>query len=147
MKQIQLDGRFYISWEGPAPDDAKKHLKEAEESLNGFSMHEVAFCENYPEGEEVNHFDLTTGERIVALPVQEPSKEELWEQELVGLKVRCTELDRASDRSVRAMLCKTDTPSDRAYLQGIEADIQVKRSRIRELGSLLKPKEALSGKS
>jgi hypothetical protein len=147
MKQIQLNGRFYISWSGATPDSAMKHLREAKEGLNGFSLHEVAFCESYPEGEEVNHFDLTTGKRIVELPIKEPSKAEVWEQELVSLKVKCIELDRASDRSVRAILCKTDTPSDRAYLQGIEIDIQVKRSRIREIESLLKPKEASNGKS
>lgn len=140
MHQIQFNGKFWRSWTGPTPG-VDKELKKALKGEDGYTYCQVAFGD-YPEGEEASHFNLETGERLVPLPVVEPSKENLWKQELSTLKARCIELDRASDRSVRAMLCKTDTPSDKAYLQGIEADIQVKRSRIRELESLLKPKEA-----
>lgn len=140
MHQIQLNGKFYRSWIGPTPG-VEKELKRALKGEDGYVYCQVAFGD-YPEGEDASHFDLETGERIVPLPVVEPLQEDLWKQELSALKARCIELDRASDRSIRAMLCKTDTPSDKAYLQGIEADIQVKRARIRELESLLKPKEA-----
>jgi hypothetical protein len=135
MHQIQLNGKFYRSWTGAVPG-VEKELKKALKGEEGFTYAQVADGD-YPEGEEAEHFDLTTGKRVIALPVKDPSKEEVWEQELMALKTRCIELDRASDRAVRAMLCKTDTPSDRAYLQGIEADMQVKRSRIRELNTLL----------
>lgn len=140
MHQIQKDEKFFRSWTGAIPG-VEKELKKALNHKDGFEYLEVAFGD-YPEGEEAAHFNLETGERTVPLPVVEASQEDLWKEELSSLKARCIELDRASDRSVRAILCKTDTPSDKAYLQGIEADIQVKRARIRELEALLKPKEA-----
>lgn len=139
MHQIQLNGKFYRSWNSACPG-VEKELKKALEAKEGFVYAEVA-SGDYPEGEEVAHFDLKTGRRLAVVPTKEPLKEELWKEELTGLKAKCVELDRASDRSVRAILCKTDTPSDRAFLQGIEIDIQVKRERIRELETLLKSKE------
>lgn len=135
MHQIQLNGKFWRSWAGACPG-VEKELKKALKGEEGYTYHQVAFGD-YPEGEDASHFNLGTGERVVPLPPKVVPQEDLWKQELEELLSKCVELDKASSRSLRAILCKTDTDSDRAMLQGIETEIQTKRLRIRELNNLI----------
>lgn len=135
MHQIQLNGKFWRSWTGACPG-VEKELSKAKAGVDGFSYYQVADGE-YPEGEEVSHFDLKTGKRVVDLPKVEPSETDLLRQELSDLLRRCNELDAAAIRAIRAVICKTDTASDKALLIGIETDMKATRERIRELRQLL----------
>lgn len=135
MHQIILNGRFFRTWQGPCPG-VEEEWKKAKASEDGFSYAFVADGE-YPEGEEVSHFDLKTGKRVVDLPKVEPSETDLLWQELSDLLRRCNELDAAAIRAIRAAICKTDTASDKPLLIGIETDMKAKRERIRELRQLL----------
>src|SRR4030042_7012578 len=136
MTIIILNGIVVIAYTGPCPDQFKEARLKALKGEDGYSIAKGAFAE-YLEGDLVVDWDFNEGKRLKARPVVEPTTEELYSRELNELKARCLELDRASDRAMRAIVCKTDTASDRAFLQGLEVDVQVKRLRIRELKGLL----------
>jgi len=136
MTIIVRNGVVVIAYTGPCPDQFKEARAKALKVEDGYSITKGTFAE-YLEGDLVADWDFNEGKRLKERPVVKPIAEELYGRELAELKARCLELDRASDRAMRAIVCKTDTASDRAFLQGLETDIQIKRLRIQELKGLL----------
>ena len=62
MSQITLRGKIYRTWVGACPG-VETELRKALRDEEGYEYNEVAFG-NYSEGEEVSHFNLSTGERV-----------------------------------------------------------------------------------